>query len=454
MPDKHLEDSQIHLGHRKRMRAKFASYGAQIFDTYEILEMLLYSVIPYKDTNPVAKRLLYAFGSLEGVFSASKDELVGVQGIGDRAAELIETVAQTPDRMLIDFESGEKAFDEISDIKQILIDHFNGVSEYKVCILYLDNSFRPIQLLDLFSDDFGASSVQEKKFIDSAIKCRASAAVIAHNHPHGPSIPSPADRATNRMIEHSLTGIGVTLIEHFVICADRAVGMMERYMHRVYQSIDLVRRPDPLHSCEKLFGEYSAASTVAFLAKLLSFVMKDSADVSQRLLSRFGGLEYVFLASIDELADEAGEGCAVYLKTVAALTTRRVTDDYKPARVYSTEQILDYLRAMYLAEPNEVVYLLSFDVHGGFIACDKVAEGTVNCSDVIPRKLLEAAAKRKAGSVIIAHNHPRGRVNPSEEDIKLTCTMSNFFSTIRIRLLDHFIISGRKVRRVDIKTLR
>ena len=72
------------------MRAKFASYGAQIFDTYEILEMLLYSVIPYKDTNPVAKRLLYAFGSLEGVFSASKDELVGVQGIGDRAAELIE----------------------------------------------------------------------------------------------------------------------------------------------------------------------------------------------------------------------------------------------------------------------------------------------------------------------------------------------------------------------------
>ena len=62
-----LPDEKLHVGHRARMRRKFLSYGPRIFDTYELLEMLLYHVIPYKDTNPIAKRLLMEFGSLEGV---------------------------------------------------------------------------------------------------------------------------------------------------------------------------------------------------------------------------------------------------------------------------------------------------------------------------------------------------------------------------------------------------
>ena len=49
-------NSLIHLGHRQRMKDKLSNHGARIFDTYELLEMLLYNVIPYKDTNPIAKR--------------------------------------------------------------------------------------------------------------------------------------------------------------------------------------------------------------------------------------------------------------------------------------------------------------------------------------------------------------------------------------------------------------
>ena len=55
---KTVEDKQIHLGHRGRMYEKLATFGCEVFNTYELLEMLLYSVVPYKDTNPIAKRLL------------------------------------------------------------------------------------------------------------------------------------------------------------------------------------------------------------------------------------------------------------------------------------------------------------------------------------------------------------------------------------------------------------
>ena len=52
--EKFIDNSKIHEGHRSRMLSKLSLYGQRIFDTYELLEMLLYRVIPYKDTNPNA----------------------------------------------------------------------------------------------------------------------------------------------------------------------------------------------------------------------------------------------------------------------------------------------------------------------------------------------------------------------------------------------------------------
>ena len=89
-------DKDIHKGHRARMRSKLASYGPRIFDTYELLEMLLYYVIPVRDTNPVAKRLLAEFGDLDGVLSASMEELMAVDGIGAAAASYLITVGALP----------------------------------------------------------------------------------------------------------------------------------------------------------------------------------------------------------------------------------------------------------------------------------------------------------------------------------------------------------------------
>ena len=91
----------IHAGHRARMREKFSLYGRDIFHTHELLEMLLYHVIPYKNTNPIAKNLLDRFGSLDGVLSASRDELISVDGVGPKAADMLLSLAKiTPDGVI------------------------------------------------------------------------------------------------------------------------------------------------------------------------------------------------------------------------------------------------------------------------------------------------------------------------------------------------------------------
>ena len=61
----------VHKGHRSRMKEKLLTFGERIFHTYELLEMLLYYVIPYRDTNPISKALLKRFSGIDGVLSAN-----------------------------------------------------------------------------------------------------------------------------------------------------------------------------------------------------------------------------------------------------------------------------------------------------------------------------------------------------------------------------------------------
>ena len=145
--EKFIDDGRIHEGHRERMRAKLIKHGQQIFDTYELLEMLLYRVIPYKDTNPVAKNLLYAFGDLDGVFRASRDELMQVRGIGERVADYLITVGGLADLIGSEFPSNSGIV--ISDYEsagKLFTAYFSGVTEKRVVAIFLDSSMRLIEM--------------------------------------------------------------------------------------------------------------------------------------------------------------------------------------------------------------------------------------------------------------------------------------------------------------------
>lgn len=66
----------MHIGHRERMRSKFAkSLNFSSFEEHEILEMLLFYCYPRGDTNQTAHKLINRFGSLSGVLEASYEEL-------------------------------------------------------------------------------------------------------------------------------------------------------------------------------------------------------------------------------------------------------------------------------------------------------------------------------------------------------------------------------------------
>ncbi|MBR5346339.1 MAG: RadC family protein, partial [Deltaproteobacteria bacterium] len=83
-----------HGGHRERVRKRFREEGLEHFEDHQVLELLLFYVIPRGDTNVIAHELLKQFGSLSAVLNAPIGELVKVPGIGEQAALFLTLMPQ------------------------------------------------------------------------------------------------------------------------------------------------------------------------------------------------------------------------------------------------------------------------------------------------------------------------------------------------------------------------
>ena len=76
----------LNEGHRERLRRRFQKEGLDNFEPHEVLELLLFYVIPRGNVNHIGHRLINRFGSLAGVLNARYEELLTVDGIGENAA--------------------------------------------------------------------------------------------------------------------------------------------------------------------------------------------------------------------------------------------------------------------------------------------------------------------------------------------------------------------------------
>ena len=92
------------VGHRERLKARFRQSGADALADYEFLELLLFHVVPRRDTKPIAKALLARFGSFSEVLAAPEALLTEVPGVGEAAAGYLKLVLAAVQRFGREFE--------------------------------------------------------------------------------------------------------------------------------------------------------------------------------------------------------------------------------------------------------------------------------------------------------------------------------------------------------------
>lgn len=92
------------------------------------------------------------------------------------------------------------------------------------------------------------------------------------------------------------------------------------------------------------------------------------------------------------------------------------------------------------SQPTEIFVMLALDTKKQPIGCFLISQGCINMTVVSPRDVFQRALLVNAHSVIVAHNHPSGDINPSREDKKLTDSLKKAGDILGIEVLDNLVI--------------
>ena len=172
---------------------------------------------------------------------------------------------------------------------------------------------------------------------------------------------------------------------------------------------------------------------------------KDTRELALRLLDHFGSIVQVLDATPEELerVPGVGEGISTFIAFRRELERyyRIKADDNPIEPLISPEDFERSLRAKFIGQRNEVVYVLCLDAKCKLLSCLFVGEGSVNSAGISVRKIVETALHANATSVVLAHNHPSGLALPSEEDLQTTRRIAAGLQAVEIQLVDHIIVA-------------
>lgn len=215
----------IHEGHRKRMKERFMKSGLDDFAPHNVLEFLLFYSIPRGDTNPIAHRLIDAFGSLSGVFDATPEELMKVSGVGESTAILISMIPQMARKYLEDKADAVNVVGGCGDIGAYLLPKFVGRTNEALMMVSIDNKNKVISCSVVAEGTVDSTKVSRRKVMEEAMKVKATRVILAHNHPRGVAVPSAEDVAMTREIGRLFAQVGIELVDHIIIADDDYVSM-------------------------------------------------------------------------------------------------------------------------------------------------------------------------------------------------------------------------------------
>ena len=126
------------------------------------------------------------------------------------------------------------------------------------------------------------------------------------------------------------------------------------------------------------------------------------------------------------------------------------TDRHAPATLTnaspltSPEDVYRIFAPIFRDQVRERFVVICLDSTNRAIAYRIVTEGTLNASLVHPREVFHVAIRTLAASIIIAHNHPSGNLEPSREDVQITSQIKEAGKIIDIPLHDHLIFGDNR----------
>ena len=110
-------------------------------------------------------------------------------------------------------------------------------------------------------------------------------------------------------------------------------------------------------------------------------------------------------------------------------------------KIFTPQDIFDLFKPLFDEEPVEIFVVIWLSSCNKIIGFETVSRGTLTSAVVDARAVFQGAVVANAVSIIVAHNHPSGNPEPSQEDITVTKKLSEAGKLLEIPLYDHIIFT-------------
>lgn len=226
-----------HYGHRARLRHRVKHEGLEHFQDYQVLEYALSFVIPYKDTNPLAHKLIKKFGSLPAVLEASEEDLKTIPGMGEASAHFLTSII----KIYSFYEKEKNSKHTILDTPQKTFEYFKNLFAGKlveeVYVACVTPSRKIITVQKLAEGSATEINLTVRGVTDLVSQAKCHNVIIAHNHPSGSAEPSKEDDSYTKVLSATLAMTDTQLLDHIII------GQDDWYSYRLSHKLDDYLKP-------------------------------------------------------------------------------------------------------------------------------------------------------------------------------------------------------------------
>ena len=433
----------MHTGHRMRVKTRILENGTNGLLYHQLLEALLFFAIPYRDTNPVAHRIEAAFPRPDLLFSAEKEELTNISGVGEYTADFLVFCGDVY-KHYVKCNSQKREKNTYSTIDEILVlfqEALSPLTEESVWLLLLNNRSEILYFKEVYKGKPSSAGFIPEHVLRPAILNRASFAVLGHNHLSDVAIPEKEDIEMTTQFYESMYRAGIPLLEHILI-AGKQHSLIFGYsnqkkketwhseVHTEYAPVGKILPPDEMLAAEK-----------RLLRQMLSYTGAAFSEEQQaRLLSEFS-LPMLLDSESSYIAGMFGNNSAVFFQLLHTLFTLKDESAFHKKGALSFAEAARLVAMLARGIERESVYLFLLDEKGALIDTLKVGEGVTNQAMFLPRRLLELALFGGAKKVLLAHTHPNGTATPSKYDMATTLSLLHAFHDVGIELVEHIVVT-------------
>lgn len=212
----------------ERPRERLHAYGAQALTAAELIAILIRTGNAERSAVALGEFLLSTFGSIQGIATASAEQLAAVKGLGSAKAAQIKAAIEFGHRLALFSEEGRPSIGGPQDVSNLLMPELRYQKKEHLKSILLNTKNKVLAIKTVSVGDLSSSIVHPREVYKDAVIASAASIIVAHNHPSGDPTPSAEDVAVTKRLIQSGEIMGIDLLDHIVLGDGTFVSLKER----------------------------------------------------------------------------------------------------------------------------------------------------------------------------------------------------------------------------------